>query len=307
MLSPFYARAIERTARPMWRFSEKVHRLQCDFMRRMIMPALLRREPPAYPEGPVSVVALVSHSSWLMGLWMARSLDHHSGLNWQHVWLDDGTLTEEDVAAASRSLRRLRVVRKKESDALLEPVLASRPFLRKTTLEHPVFRRAFLLPLIEPGDRLICIDTDILFFAPPREILAWAQAPAADTACFMYDPVTYYSPGEEILSAWMGRPIRPHVNGGLILYPRGWLDYDFSENLVREFFDFPSRTWHLEQALVAANLTKIPAQPLSKEHEITFQPARRGFCVCRHYVSDGRTRDFFYTEGIRELSSFLLV
>ena len=123
----------------------------------------------------------------------------------------------------------------------------------------------------------------------------------------MYDPVTFYFPDEDALTAWMGRPILPHVNCGLVLYPRGWLDYDFTESLLRTFFDHPDRSWHIEQALIAANLTKISAQRLSKEHEISFQPKRKSHCVCRHYVSDGRTRDFFYTEGIRELSSFLLV
>ena len=73
MLSPFLARSVERAARPLWHISEQVHRFQCGFMQRLIMPSLINRAPPSYPDGPVSVICLVSHQTWLMGAWMARS------------------------------------------------------------------------------------------------------------------------------------------------------------------------------------------------------------------------------------------
>src|ERR1035437_998021 len=232
MFSPFLARTAERLARPAWHRSRKLHAWECTFMKATIMPALIRREPAHLPKGPVSVVGLVSHSCWLMARWMARSLDHQLQLNWSHLWLDDGTLTEEDIQKATRSLPRLRVIRKAESDALLAPGLASRPYLPKAALYHPIFRRTLLLPLGEQDDRLISIASDVLFFAVPQEILAWAQSPEA-TARFMYDPVSFYFPDEDTLSAWRGTRVVTHVNGGVVLFPRGWLDYDLTERLLR--------------------------------------------------------------------------
>lgn len=306
MMPPKLARAAEIAARPLWHISRAMHKCEWVFMRDVIMPGLISQPPSRFAASPISVVCLVSHSSWLMALWMARSFDHHSQLNWRHLWLDDGTLTQEDIDKATRSLPRLRVMRKTETDALLAPVLANRPYLQRSALEHPIFRRTYLLPLIEKSDRLICIDSDVLFFSKPKEILGWANGAEAK-AKFMHDPVTFYFPDEEKLSRWLGTRITPNVNGGLVLFPQGWLDYDFSEKLLRDHFDLPHRTWHIEQAIIAANLTRHAATALSREYEISFLPRRKPFCVARHYVGDGRTRDYFYTEGVRELSCFLFV
>src|SRR5947208_463812 len=122
MLSPLFARTAERLTRPFWQVSRQLNTWECNFMSAAIMPALIDRPGRKFPESPVSVVCLVSHSSWLMGLWMARSFDYHSQRSWSHLWLDDGTLTDDDVRQATRSLPRLRVMRKTETDALLAPI-----------------------------------------------------------------------------------------------------------------------------------------------------------------------------------------
>ncbi len=306
MFTPFVARAAERLTRPLWALGQTLHERQCAFMRQRIMPALLRQPPRALPPLDVEVGCLVSKTSWLMALWMARSFDHHAEVSWQHVWYDDGTLTSEDVARAQHALPRLRVIRHAESDRMIEPILATRPNLRAAVNFHPMFRRALLLSLPGAGDRIISIDSDVLFFAIPREILAWARDPVP-RARHMYDPITYYFPAESILSDWLGRPVASHVNGGLVLFPRGWLDYDLTERFFAAYFGAAGRTLHIEQSLLAINLTPLNPVPLSREYELTFHPRRRAYSVARHYVSDGPTRDYFYTEGIGELSRFLLV
>lgn len=251
----------------------------------------------------MTVAFLLGHSALEMGLWAARSLDFQSKRNWRYLFVDDGTLTDADVARATRTLVHLQVIRKHESDARLASRLKGYPTLLRAINTHPIFRRPLVLSLYD--EPIIAVDTDVLFFSLPRQIMEWANS-GASHAMFMHDPITFYYPAPSQLDKWMQKPVLRHVNGGLVLLPPGWLDLDLTEQLFVDHFDAPDRTWHIEQSLLAINLTQVGAQPLSQEHELTFHPTRRKFCVARHYVSDGRTRDYFYTEGIAELSRFLL-
>lgn len=248
---------------------------------------------------------MVSANSWLMGLWSARSLDRASSRAWRHVWIDDGTMNPADRRAAVRALPGLRWVEPAETDALLGKLCLEQPLLARAARLSPYLRRMVLLTLVPRGDRFVSVDSDVLFFAPPHDLLRWAQSPAAE-AWFMHDPITFYFPREPSLSTCVGFPVTPHVNVGLVLFPRGWLNLDATNRLLEAYLDHPARTAHIEQALIAASLTLLGAKPLSAEYELSFEPTRRRHCAARHYVSQCRARDYFYTEGIGELCRFLL-
>ena len=305
-IAPIRARVLGRATRPLWSLSRKLHVMERDFARGVIMPALLETSAPSQAALAVPVVSLVSHGSWLMAAWMARSLDYYSRRNWSHLWLDDGTLTDEDVDRATSVLGSLTVIRKEEVDARLGPVLSDRPFMTMAAGDHPIFRRAFMLSvLLEEHDRLISIDSDVLFFARPVEILEWAESSQPEIR-YLHDPITHYFPDPAALSEWAGFPVTPHINGGLTLPVRGAFDPDLTESLLRDFFLKPDRGWHIEQSILAVNFSRRPHRPLSSEHEISFHAERHHYCVARHYVGDGRTRDYFYTEGIRGLAGLLM-
>jgi hypothetical protein len=303
MAAPFIARQIERIARPLATAREFLHQRHIALLKRHVVPALANHPPRRFQDMPVTVALLLGHTGLDMGLWTARSLDHHSGRNWRYLFIDDGTLTDADIARATRALVHLRVLRKQESDARIATLLGSRSTLLRAMTVHPIFRRPLALALYD--EPIIAIDTDVLFFAPPHQIMEWANS-GSRHGMFMQDPITFYYPSPPTLDQWLQKPVLRHVNGGLVLLPPRWLDLDLTERLFVDHFDAPDRTWHIEQSLLAINLTQTGAQPLSHEHELSFHPTRRKFCVARHYVGDGRARDYFYTEGISELSRFLL-
>jgi len=298
-------RNLERASRLLWRVGRGIGTLERDFYARVVMPKLASVPAPAAPNLNVDVVSLVCASAVDMAIWTARSLDYFSGYRWSQVWIDDGTLTPAIVERAKAALPRLRVISHVEGQDILAKLLAPYPTCQRAAADHPIFRRAFLLAEVMRGDRAVCVDTDVLFFADPKEILAWATAPVA-TARFMHDPITFYFPRLGKLTEWYGSPVTDHVNGGLNLVPAGWHDLDLTERFLAAFWDTPRRSWHIEQSILALQMTRLNGTALSGEHEVSFLPERLPYCVARHYVSAGPVRDYFYTEGIALLSRFRL-
>jgi hypothetical protein len=298
-------RHAERLARPLWSFRRNLGSLERTFYERMVVPQLSTVPSPEAVDLDIDVICLVGAMSSDMAIWTARSLDYFSRFLWRHVWIDDGTLTPQTIARGYAALPRLRVVSREEGDALLSTSLAAYPACRRAVEEHPIFRRVFLLSEVMRGDRAISVDSDVLFFSDPKEILKWAAGPVA-AARFMFDPITFYFPRRETLSDWRGKPILDHVNGGLVLFPSGWHDLALTEQLLAEFWDAPGRSWHIEQSILALQLSRLAGTPLSEEHEVSFHPQRRRYCVARHYVGSGPVRDYFFTEGVAVLCRFLL-
>jgi len=298
-------RNLERLSRALWAGGHGIVGFERAFYAKVMMPRLASVPAPPLPEMDIDVVSLVCAEAVDMAIWSARSLDYWSGYRWRQVWIDDGSLTPALMKRALAALPRLRIVTHAEGQDVLAGTLANFPACRRAAAEHPIFRRAFLVAEVMRGDRCMCLDTDVLFFAEPREILAWAEAPVAETR-FLYDPITFYFPSLETLSRWCGLNVLDHVNGGLGLMPAGWHDLDLTEWFLRKAWDLPGRTWHIEQSILAIQMTQLAATSLSLEHEVSFHPQRRPYCVARHYVSAGPVRDYFFTEGIALLGRFLL-
>ena len=298
-------RNTERAARALWRCRRGLETLERSFYSRMVLPQICQVPALVFPRMEVDVICLVGEAGAEMAIWTARSLDYFSERNWQHVWIDDGTLSPRTLSRAARALPGLRVVSLPEGDALLARSLGGYPACRRAVAHHPIFRRAFLLSEVMRGDRCVSVDSDVLFFARPREMLEWASAPVGE-ARFMFDPINFYFPKFEILSEWHGRPVIKHVNGGLVMQPAGGLDLDLTERLLSAFWEAPGRSWHIEQSILALQMTRLGGRALSEEYEVSFHPERRPYCVARHYVSAGPVRNYFLTEGIALLCRFLL-
>lgn len=299
-------RNTERAARLLWQLRRWLAALECSFYSRIVLRQIYQVPAPVFSRMEVDVICLVGSAGADMAVWTARSLDYFSERNWRHVWIDDGTLTTAIISRAMRALPGLRIVTPAESEALLNRSLNGYTACQRAAEDHPIFRRVFLLSEVMRGDRCVSVDSDVLFFAKPREMLDWASAPIG-SARFMHDPINFYFPKLEVLRKWYAGSVIKQVNGGLIMQPAGGLDLDLTESLLRTFWDAPGRSWHIEQSILALQMTRLGGRPLSDEYEVSFHPERRRYCVARHYVSAGPVRSYFFTEGIALLCRFLLV
>jgi len=126
------------------------------------------------PAAPVPVHVVGGINQGLIGFWMLASWFATTGRNWSVNWHDDGSLTPVAIAALEQCFPGIRIIRKSDADRMMEPQLSSRPACADYRARLPLGLKIFDVPTVAEGERFILLDTDLMFFTEPTEILAWA-------------------------------------------------------------------------------------------------------------------------------------
>jgi hypothetical protein len=100
---------------------------------------------------------------------------------------DDGTLERRDRLQLHLHVSGVRVVRKACADALVERRLAGYPRLLRARRENVRLCQLIDYCLLNASERIVGMDSDIVFMARPDGVLAWASADTP-AASIMYSP-----------------------------------------------------------------------------------------------------------------------
>ncbi len=263
-----------------------------------IVGAFCLRTSRALPvaDEEVSLHLLMSGATSVMGLLALRSFERETGRTWRTFVHDDGTMSDKDVARVNRVAPNARVVRRAEADVRMGTFLAGYDSLASNRVRHPWFLKFLDCAAFAPYDDYIVLDTDVIFFHPPFEILDWASA-RPGSAHFMKDArETYCSPREEILKR-TGLNLWDAVNSGICLMPKKAVDLSLADSFVRLFEEDAKHYIFLEQTLFAvAGAALGSGGTLPTTYEISWNTFRQRNSIARHYVGIIK-HDLLYFEG----------
>ncbi len=127
---------------------------------------------------PVPVHVLTGEKDWMLCAWMLASFFHYTEQTWNVVIHDDGTLTEEIRGELAKLFKTARIIPRLQADATLDRALKPLPFSYEYRGLHPLALKVFDMPYYCETDRLIILDSDVLFFNHPREIMDWVGSGA---------------------------------------------------------------------------------------------------------------------------------
>jgi hypothetical protein len=259
----------------------------------------------AKPLEPVPVHVLAGGEQFWMMCWMLASWFRVTGRNWRVVVQDDGSLEEWQVRHVEEKWPGSTLVRSAAAGDRMVPLLAPYPCCARYRAAHPLARKIFDAPVLADGGRFILLDTDVLFFSKPVDMLEWVDGKSGGS-WFNEDvaEASLVSP-EEALAKWNVRLI-PRVNSGVCLVEADTVDLDFCEQALRESGLLGGLLWRVEQTLFAlcASRAGRGGGLLPSTYEVSLGSRRAPEAICRHYV--GAVRDRFYAEGVRELAGVLL-
>jgi hypothetical protein len=256
---------------------------------------------------PIPVHVLTGEKDWLLCAWMLASFFHHTEQTWNVVIHDDGTLTEEIRGELVRLFQTARIIPRAQADATLDRVLKPLPFSYEYRGMHPLALKVFDMPYYCESDRLIVLDSDVLFFNHPREIMDWAGSGAKE--CWFNEDVAEASLISE-QDAWEDLNVKlwPRVNSGLCLITKEAIDFEFCERALGETSILKAMMWRVEQTLFALCASRYGIDGkgglLPKRYEVSLGRHSSPDCIARHYV--GAVRDRFYGEGLKRLGKVLL-
>lgn len=219
--------------------------------------------------------------------------------------LSDGSLTTESEERWRRVLDGVRFVSKTEADELVahrtETTYPNVWRLRNTAFMN---RKLVDVHCVGPSSALVLMDSDVLCFQQPDEVLRLAEQSTVPYA-WARDMIYAYPKPMETLHEIFELEFPSHVNAGFMLLPN-WSDeaFTFLENLIERILRdgrIPLDHFWMEQALYAACSTLRPtSRPLSSGYA-TGRGRTTSSDVVRHYVGVRLVRPRFWLEGAPRL------
>lgn len=256
------------------------------------------------PLQPVPVHFLTGKDDWRLALWMLASWYRATGRNWRIVAHDDGTVPPEGVDTLLRVFPTTTIISRVDADARMAPLLAEHPACTAYRQSHPLGLKLLDVPALETEPRLILLDSDVLFFRRPDDILRWVDTPD-DSSWFNRDAceASFVSP-EQAREA-LDVDLWPRVNSGLCLLHRDSFPLAFAEVCLTRTPVLNGPIWRVEQTVLALAASRAnQGGLLPGTYEVSLGPWAQPDAVARHYV--GAVRQRFYAEGIARLHRELI-
>ena len=247
--------------------------------------------------GPVEVRVLTWRRDWVNLVWALKTFYHFCGVDYPLV-VHDGGLLPRQVNHLLAHFPDARFVPAADADDWCPAELRRRGLSRSAEYRtrNVSTRKLFDFYLDSTADYVLTIDSDIVFFRRPDELLlppgGWARN------LYNRDCDYWYSLSLDELEVVFGVKPPPCVNSGLAIVRRESIDFSAIERYLgnSKLFADP---WVTEQTLHALLSTSFGLGFLSDSYRVGGPPGVTPDLACKHYP--GTFRPLLYTEGMRHL------
>jgi len=261
--------------------------------------------PENLAEAPlVSVHTFTGAKDWMLCAWMLASFIHFTKLNWKIIIHEDGSLPKFAALELLRLFPNATIISRAEADETVLAKLSPFPLCKEFRATNPLAMKLFDMPHFAPGESFLLLDSDVLFFREPTEILRWASE--SESSCWFNQDVAESSlVSSEEARERLGIELWPWVNSGLCCISKSAMDLAFCEKVLAETSIRKGHFWRIEQTLFALCASSHQRGGLlPRTYEVSLERNASPGIIARHYV--GAVRQRFYAEGIARLRHVLL-
>ena len=156
----------------------------------------------------------------------------------------------------------------------------------------------FDFPFYLNSDRMLLLDSDVLFSREPAELLRLIEDPNYRLNIVNRDVASAYTVDLAEVKSRTGVNVIERFNSGLGLIHRDSLRLDWIEEFLGLRGILEGHFWRIEQTVQALCSSRFGVELLPPVYDIRFSDGIDG-SPARHYV--GAIRHLFYGEGIRYL------
>jgi hypothetical protein len=221
-----------------WRFRKKLQAYRLRLATKHYDRAVAAT--PVYPAGGDSpgfeVHSLLGTKHLGMCLWSVKSFLHSTGRKFNIVLHDDGTLTPMDLALIEQHIPGAVVFQRSVSDELIAPYLRAYSnieayrFGRFGYTREGLRRSLFSLKILDfnlltNAKKILVLDTDVLFFKRPVQLLDWIDDKSDAQCLYCYEDYFPVFRGSGNISRFE-RKVTPrcYFNSGLIGFDKSVLN-----------------------------------------------------------------------------------
>jgi hypothetical protein len=286
--------------RSLWNWFQEVNREGWSAAwRRSAVQGRILDTPPMYTAltGPVEIRVLTWRRDWVNLLWALKSFYYYAEIDYP-LYIHDGGLTPRQTAQLRLHFPTAYLPSCSELDARVEATLHERSLNRCLAYrrKNVSVRKLFDFFLLSTAELVLTIDSDIVFFRRPAELLVGPGT--FRNNLYNQDEDYWYSLSLDELESSFG--VRPpsRINSGLALIRRTSIDFDAVERWLSHPKLFAD-SWVTEQTLHALCSTLHGVELLPSSYRVSTRPGLANGLVCKHYP--GYFRPLLYEEGMTQL------
>lgn len=281
------------------KYSQKYkHGLKAAWYRDVVRPQILKTKPFADTRSTqCEIHVLTSHSDFLNLLWALKSFYHYAKCNYSLCIHSDGSLNDNQIASFNFHFPNARVISKLDADEIMTKVLSNYPNAQRFRQSNHLAPKLFDFKYFLQSERMLLLDSDVLFFSYPEELMNRIESPRYIKNTFNKDVMYGYTIPLEELQPHLDFALTPYFNSGLGLIHKESINFDWIENFL-SIPDIVGHFWRIEQTLFALCCSKFGVELLPLEYDVRLDKNIKGL-ASRHYV--GAIRHLMYAEGIRQL------
>ena len=274
------------------------HGLATARLRDVVRPRILETAPVHGANARhCEIHVLTSAQDYLNLMWALKSFYRYSNRQYALAIHDDGTLTGEIRAALCQHFPDARLVNHAAARARARERLKDHPRCLEFRLANHLAPKLFDFPAHLQSERMLLLDSDVLFFREPTELLRRIENPDYRFNSVNRDVSEAATVSAQIVRQKCAVELMPRFNSGLGLIWGESLQLDW----IEEFLELPGikgHFWRIEQTLYALCSSRWGCELLPPPYDVRLDAGVQGAPV-RHYV--GAIRHLMYGEGIRQL------
>jgi len=196
----------------------------------------------AVQESDIEVRSLVCHDDSLMYLFAIKSFCLNLNYPIEVFVHDDGTLTKKDKEIFKKHIKNINIIESEKADKEIETFLKKRKLnnclnFRKISSHS---RKILDAVIMCKKERLILLDSDILFFAKPKEVKDWIEK-KSNQMLYTQEP-NFFTPtfnGRPMFENWqhfsqlLGLSCNKlkSFNSGFLCFPKKIVDFNLLEKI----------------------------------------------------------------------------
>ena len=267
-----------------------------------VMPRILKTSPVVgLTDARCEVHALTSRRHWLYLMWALKSFYAKTGRKYALCIHDDGTLPPKAFAAFRAHFPDARVIPRSEADVLMAGELAGYPMVRAFREQNRFAQKMTDYVAYLRSGRMLMLDSDILVFSEPVELLRRIEDPAYVKNTFNADGWCTLTVTKEAVRAAHGVELVEKINAGLGLVQAAAVNYALMEKCLKTPTMPEVGHYVIEQDLQALISSIHGVELLPDEYTVDCSNRPTGNRPLRHYTSPIRHRMF--SEGMRRLAA----
>lgn len=182
------------------------------------------------PSSKIQVSLTTSYADYPLAILAVKSLFLLSQKKLSVMIVDDGTLRKKDISNIKKHLIKARVVKDKLIEKRVKKKFGEKSEIFKN-INLPYIRKKVVPWLFSNKEKVLFLDSDILFFQRPREVIEWMED-KFDSFYIQDFQDSYFLSNIECLNYFKVRPA-PKVNSGLLGIRKSEMDMQLLERLIK--------------------------------------------------------------------------